>query len=97
MINLLVVIIGESGVPKETLEVLRHLGDYAKKSIRQVKDKFPKFDISNSTLKDYDTYSDLVDENLKPIFYAALKNYEITIDAFDLMQQESIDILNLEN
>ncbi|MFK5879143.1 MAG: galactokinase family protein [Flavobacteriaceae bacterium] len=85
-------IIGESGVPKETLEILRHLGDYAKKAIRQVKEKFPEFDISKSTLSDYNKYADLVDEKLQPIFYAALKNYEITKEAFKVMQQELIDI-----
>lgn len=82
-------IIGESGVPKETLEVLRHLGNYAKTAIKQVKDKFPEFDISKSTMNDYESYSYLVDEKLKPIFYAALKNYEITKKAFKAMQKES--------
>jgi len=85
-------IIGESGVPKETLEVLRNLGDYAKNSIKQVKDKFPEFYISKSTIDDYEKYSDLVDKNLQPIFYATLKNYEITKEAFNEMQQKSIDI-----
>ena len=84
-------IIGESGVPKETLEVLSQLGNYAKTAIKQVKEKFPEFDISKSTMKDYDRYSYLVDENLQPIFYAALKNYEITKEAFKVMQQEPVD------
>lgn len=85
-------IIGESGVPKETLEVLSQLGNYAKKAIKQVKEQVSDFDISKSSMKDYDKYNGLVDENLKPIFYAALKNYEITKEAFKVMQQDIIDI-----
>ena len=85
-------IIGESGVPKETLEVLRHLGNFAKTAIKQIRDKFPEFDISKSTMNDYESYSYIIDDNLRPIFYAALKNYEITKKAFEVMQLESIDI-----
>lgn len=85
-------IIGESGVPKETLEVLSQLGNYAKTSIKQIKEQVPEFEISKSCINDYDRYFHLVDEKLQPVFYAALKNYEITKEAFKVMQQESIDI-----
>ncbi len=85
-------IIGESGVPKETLEVLSQLGNYAKSSIEQVKKVHPDFDISTATIKDYGRYVNLVDEKLQPIFFAAIKNYMITKEAFEVMQQESIDI-----
>jgi len=66
-------IIGESGVPKETLEVLSQLGNYAKTSIKQIKEQVPEFEISKSCINDYNRYFHLVDEKLQPIFYAAKK------------------------
>ena len=88
-------IIGESGVPKETLGVLSELGNYAKTSIKQVKEKHPSFDISKSSSKDYEIYADAVEHKLKPIFKAAIENYAITKDAFKEMQEKTIDIYEI--
>lgn len=85
-------IVGESGVPKETLGVLGQLGTMAKTSIKQVQEKYPKFQIENAALEDYETYNDLVVEELRPIFYAAIKNHLITQEAFDLMKQKVLDL-----
>ncbi|GAB1309478.1 galactokinase [Urechidicola sp. KH5] len=85
-------VVGASGVPKETLGVLGQLGTMAKTSIAQIQSKHPNFDIKKATLEDYEKFEPLLEEELKPIFYAAIKNHLITQEAFKLMQQGSIDV-----
>ena len=88
-------IIGESGVPKETLEVLGQLGDLAKKAIAQVQQEVPTFKIENATTSTYKNYNHLVNENLRPIFLAALNNYQITKEALEVMQEDQINLYRL--
>lgn len=88
-------IIGESGVPKETLEVLGQLGNLAKKAIAQIQKEVPTFEIKNATTSTYNNYKHLVNENLRPIFLAAVNNYLITKDALEVMQEVQIDLHRL--
>lgn len=85
-------IIGESGVPKETLGVLSQLGNFAKTSIKQVQKTNPSFDISKSEEEDYEKYEQYVEPKLRPIFKAAISNYLITKKAFKEMQKDVLDI-----
>ncbi len=88
-------IIGESGVPKETLEVLSQLGSLAKKAIGQVQKEVSTFDISNASTSTYNDYQYLVDKNLHLIFLAAINNYLITKEALQVMQHDQIDLPRL--
>ena len=88
-------IIGESGVPKETLEVLGQLGSLAKKTIAQVQNGVPTFKIADASISTYKEYQYLVNENLRPIFLAAINNYLITKEALLVMQQDQIDLVRL--
>lgn len=90
--NLQSLIVGESGVPKETLDVLSNLKGYALEAIAIVQAKDQNFKIENATMKDYELYKDYVSDELRPIFYGAIKNYEITKNAFDSLSQETIDL-----
>jgi len=85
-------IVGESGVPKETLVVLKNLRAYALESILKVKENVPDFKIENATLKDYESYNKYVPDYLKPIFYAAIKNYTITKNAYDELMKEPLNL-----
>jgi len=66
--NLNTLIIAESGVPKRTLTILKHLRNYAIDAMAAVKNSYSDFDIENSKLSDYENYQECVPENLKPIF-----------------------------
>ncbi len=88
-------IIGESGVPKETLEVLGKLGDFAKNVIVQIRKEVANFKIADATIDTYNSYQHLVDPSLKPIFLAAVNNYLITKEALIIMQQEPLNLHKL--
>ena len=71
-------ILAESGIPKETIGLLTHVKTNTIKSIDYVKKKHAAFDINKATLEDYQKYSNDIPKDLKPYFYAAIKNHEIT-------------------
>ncbi len=85
-------IVGESGVPKETLGVLSNLKKYALDAITMVQNKIPAFIIENATIEDYELYKEYVSDELQPIFYGAVKNYEITKKALNALSKEVIDL-----
>ena len=88
-------IVGESGVPKQTLGVLKHLRGYAEEAISMVQTKVPLFKIEQATIKDYEKYKHLVSKSIRPIFYASIKNHEITQAAFKELQKESMNLNNI--
>ncbi len=90
-------VIGESGIPKETLSVLKNLRSFAQQAIEIVQSKFPEFRIENSKLLDYEKYNHLLSDELKPIFYAAIKNYHITKEANKEFCKNDIDIVKVGN
>jgi len=88
-------IVGESGVPKETLDVLSNLKANALDAIAMVQAKVQDFKIENATMEDYQLYKSCVSDKLRPIFYAAVKNYEITKNAFKFLTQDAIDLCEI--
>ncbi|WP_162558679.1 galactokinase family protein [Robertkochia solimangrovi] len=85
-------VIGVSGVAKETLAVLAAKGTLTKKAISQIQRAVPAFDLKESTVEDFDRYQELVDEDLLPLFEAAIKNYDITRKAHKLLKEEVLDL-----
>jgi galactokinase len=85
-------IIGESGVPKETNSVLKSLRGFAEKAISTIQSKYPDFKIEESEIEDFEKYNDLLSDELKPIFYAAIKNYTITKEAYNELNKTEVDI-----
>ena len=90
--NVQSLIVGESGVPKETLEILSNLKGYTLEAIATVEGKVQDFKIENATIEDYDLYKDYVSDKLRPFFYGAIKNYEITKNAFTCLTKNKIDL-----
>ena len=71
-------VVGVSGLEKDTFGTLSHLKTNAWKAIRQVQNKIPDFDIAKAQENSAKELLDLVDENLRPYLYAAIKNHGIT-------------------
>ena len=85
-------IIGESGVPKKTLTILKNLKDYAIEVINIVQSINPNFKIETSTTDDFEKYKDLLAKNLQPVFQAAINNYHITMAAYNELGKREVDI-----
>ncbi len=88
-------IIGESGVPKQTLEVLKNLRGDALEAIASVQDKVSDFKIEEAALKDYHLYKKYVPKHLLSVFYAAIKNYSITKTAFIELSKDTLDTVKI--
>jgi galactokinase len=71
-------VVAESGIEKETQEVLKNARVYQEKAIAQVKKAHPKFEIQKTNLEDYERYLNLVSEEYHKYWYAAIYNYDIT-------------------
>ena len=71
-------IIGESGIPKNTLSLLKKLKKQAWLAISKVTEIENDFSIENARIEKLETYLSYVSEDLKPYLYAAIKNYDIT-------------------
>jgi len=84
-------VVGESGIPKNTIGLLGDLKDKAIRSIELIKEKVDGYQIEAAKFSDIDTYSHLLPEELIPYFYAAVKNYSVTKKAYEMMGKEVID------
>ena len=85
-------IIGESGVAKKTLSVLKNLREFAQDAISVVQSHHPNFNIETSERDDYYKYYNLLSDELQPIFYAAIKNYHITKNAYNELKKVRFDV-----
>ena len=71
-------VVGVSGLSKDTFGTLSHLKSNAWKAIDQVKAQIPDFDIALSQVRDLKENLKWVETDLKPFFYAAVCNHDIT-------------------
>ena len=85
-------IVGVSGIDKDTFGVLALLKTKALEAINQVKATIKDFEIKNSQIEDLEKYLTLVDLDLKPYLSAGIKNYFITKAAYSELQKESSNI-----
>ncbi len=85
-------IVGESGVKKETINTLGNLKEKALKSIEYVTLKNPDFDIRLAVLEEYQEYVGCIPEELKLYFFAALKNHSITKKALEEFKKDVPDM-----
>ena len=90
-------IVGESGVPKQTLGTLKNLRDFALKAISSVQAEVKDFKIENSTVDDYAKLKQYVPGDLQPVFYAAINNYAITKEAFHALDNTQMDLDKIGN
>ncbi len=88
-------VVAESGISKETLEVLQNARTFQEKAVEQVKMQYPDFEIQNSTPADYSKYLTFVPEDCRAHWYAAIHNYDITIKAKGLLLNKNRDTSKL--
>ncbi len=74
-------IVGESGIKKETIGTLGDRKTKALKAIEEVIRMDKGFDLKTAPLEQYDAKKKYVSEELRPYFFAALKNHSITLKA----------------
>jgi galactokinase len=85
-------ILGESGIVKDTLGVLSSAKTNAIEAIKVIQNKRPEFTIETATLRDYEISSHLLSETLKPYFYAAIQNHRITQKARAELRKEPVNL-----
>jgi len=84
-------VLGESGISKDTLGLLGSVKNNALKAIKIIKKKHPSFKIETATLNDYKEFTPLLSKELKPFFYAAIQNHLITKKALKELNKQVID------
>jgi galactokinase len=84
-------IIGESGVPKDTSGLLKELKENSWLAIDKIKEVVPDFDLKKAVKSDYDRLKDFVPDHLQSYFYAVISNHDITRKAYREFKKEKID------
>ena len=74
-------VVGVSGIAKDTFGSLSHLKGHALKAIEQVKNQIPLFEIAEAKSTDLDLYLKYISPDLLPFFTAAIINHSITNQA----------------
>lgn len=82
-------IIGESGVSKNTIGLLGELKDKALGSIKIVKEYDQTFNLA--TTNSSDKYIHLLSKELKPFFHASIKNHQITQAAVVALNEKPLN------
>lgn len=85
-------VVAESGIAKQTLEVLKNARVYAQNAIAAVREINPNYNVSNSTLADYEKYKAAVPVEFHNHWYATIHNYDITKNAYLELQKANPDI-----
>ncbi len=85
-------IVGESGVKKETIGTLGDRKQKALEAIAHVTIKKPDFNIKSTQLETYDEYKNYIPIKLRPYFFAALKNHSITMKALIEFRKQQPDM-----
>tara|TARA_R110002033_G_scaffold160593_1_gene196972 strand:+ start:2307 stop:3407 length:1101 start_codon:yes stop_codon:yes gene_type:complete len=88
-------IIGESGIPKETVGLLSELREKTWLAISRVKNEVSGFDIKDAKKEDLEKYLSYVPDSLKNYFHAAIVNHHITKRAFEEFKKESPDFIKI--
>lgn len=85
-------IIGESGIPKDTIGLLGKIRQKATQSIQIVQEVNRDFRIEETKREDLDNYLKIVPQDLKPYFKAAIVNHKITQRALLEFKKESLNL-----
>ena len=84
-------VVGVSGLSKDTFGTLSHLKSNVWKAIDQVKAQIPEFDIASTTINELNKNLILIETSLKPFFYAAVCNHDITQKALKTLEEEQFN------
>lgn len=88
-------IIGASGISKNTIGVLGDLKGQALEALAIIKKEVPTFSIHTATVSDYNLYKTLLPARLDPFFYATIHNHMITQEALFALSEKQIDYKNI--
>lgn len=88
-------VIGESGIPKETIGLLARLKSKALQAVKIVKEHRSDFKLAEARLEDFDLYSHGLPRELQPYLLAALKSHMLTNMALREMKKESPDMVEI--
>ena len=89
------IIIGDSGIKKNTLSVLSQAKDNALEALEVVKAQDPSFQLEKVGKATYLQTEDLLPSTLKTYWYAAIHNHLITQEALSLLNQPTIEMNKL--
>ena len=84
-------IVAESGIAKQTLEVLKNARLYAQNAIKAVQKVVPNYTIKDAQITDYEKYKTLVPSEFQNHWYATIHNYDITKKAKVELQKQNPD------
>lgn len=85
-------IVGESGIPKDTSGVLRELRDKTQLAVKTVKKYLKDFDLRKVNEKDIERYLPYVPEEFQVYFVAAIRNHGITQRALLEFRKPELDL-----
>lgn len=85
-------VVAESGLAKQTSEVLRNARFFQEKAIAQVQGQFPEFRLLQATAHEHARFSAAVEKDLQDHWYAAIYNYQITKEAADRLSRTDTEI-----
>jgi galactokinase len=88
-------ILAESGISKQTLEVLQNARTYAQNALEQVKKVNPDLDIHKANEEDYFRYLKILSPVYQPYWYATIHNHLITQSAKKELMRSSPDSILL--
>ncbi len=88
-------ILAESGIPKDTIGLLRHIKTNAQEAIRIVQNAHEGFELQETKVSQLEHYLPALPSELSPYFTAAIKNHNITQDAFQLLQKDKLPYAEL--
>jgi galactokinase len=88
-------IMATSGVPKETISLLKKLKTNSWKSINKVKKKIPHFRIEEAKIEDLQIYLNCISDDLRPYLEAAIGNFDVTKKALVEFRKETLDMVTI--
>lgn len=88
-------LVAESGLAKKTLTVLKNARVYAQNAVAAIQQHYPDFNLKESSAADYEKYRSIVPQEYQDHWYAAIFNYQITLQAKAELQKEHPDVKKL--
>lgn len=86
------VIIVDSGLKKQTIDVLNSAKTNALKALQIVQEKYPTFHLEQAKSKDFDHTAQSLPHQLRPYWSAAIHNHLITQKGFAELQKSKPDV-----
>jgi len=86
-------IMADSGVPKETIGLLKRLKTNSWKAIEEVKKEYPNFTVETTKIEDLEMYLNCISDDLKPYLEAAIGNFNVTLKALSEFKKEQTDLV----